>query len=570
MTSITPRAALLVAIIGFALGAAATVFLVSRGRPAAEVIASAEASEHAEHDERPEEGHEEGHEEDVSLHLDPTVARRMGVRAEPARWQQTREGITVPGTVEVAASRVARITPPVAGKVVRIHARLGQSVRRGQPLVTLDSFEVAQAHAAVRQATGTERQMHAQLQTARAEVGLAQAAVSQARAEVEQARARLQSASSALASQKELAQAGAFSQAPLQTAQSELAGAQSELIRAETELQTHTVALHRAERLYREGIVSRAEMEQAQLEHRHDQTGVDAARARVGIARKALEREQKVFGGDLLSKQAVQAAEGDLREARAGVVEVQQRVRRAEQDVRRARKEEAAAAAALRGAQEAAVAARQNLFALEGAGHVEGAGGALRLDAPFDGTVGELTATIGEAVERSSVLLVLENLSAVVVHASVPEKDIARVKAGNAVSVTVPAYPGERFPGVVESLSTRVDPKTRALAVRCLVSNRLGRLRPEMFAQVELATGIARRALLVPQEAVVEVEGAASVFVEDGGAFRSRRVTLGSTVGGRTELLSGVRPGERVVTAGAFLLKSEAQKDELGEEGHAH
>jgi cobalt-zinc-cadmium efflux system membrane fusion protein len=542
---------------GVLLGAAGTVVMMSRVRPAVSAIASAE-----EHGHEGKAGHAQG-EEHGPIRLSAEAARVAGIRVETVRLVPMGEILTVPGTVEVSPGREAKITPPAPGKIVRLLAKPGDTVRAGQPLAILDSFEVAEAHAKVREAGSGVQQAQAALQTARAEVEQARASVKLAEADAAQARARQQSAETALGRQKDLAAAGAFSQAPLQTAQSELAEAQSALLKAQTDLHAHAVALQRAERLFKEELISRSELEQAQAEHRKDQAEIERAQARVNQAKQTLDREQKVFRGDLLTRQAVQTAEADVRAAQGDVQKALQGVARARQDVRRAQKGEQAARTALRGAQAALDAARSTLSALAGTGH---RGSLLTLYAPLGGTVTERHATPGEAVERTAVLFVVENLNTVMVRADVPEKDVARVRVGLSVEVSVSAYPRERFSGVAQSLGGRVDEKTRALPVRCLVENRGGRLRPEMFARVRLAVGARTNAPAVPLSALDEHGEERHVFVEENGGFERRKVHVGRRTETMVEILSGLRPGERVAVEGVFVLESESKKEEL--KGH--
>lgn len=500
----------------------------------------------------PEEGHQEHDEKEHTdagrvIRLSPEGEKTIGVRTVPVTYRGFHETLTVPGTVEASQSRVAKVAPPVAGKVVRILVSLGDAVQAGQALVVLDSYEVAQAHAAEHQAEASVRQAHASLQTARAEV--------------EQARTRMRSAQKALQTQQELAKAGAFAQAPLQSAQSELSGAQSELLNAQTELQSHQNAYQRTERLFKEGIVSRAEMEQAQLELAQDRTAVERAKARVDIARQTLAREQRVAQGGLLNRQAVQAAEAE--------------VRAAESEVARFRRQAEAANTALSGARDALEAARANLAALEGAGHVEGESSKITLYAPFSGVITQQEAALGESRERGSTLFVVEDLSVVDLQANVSEADINRVRVGQRVEATVASFPRERFTGRVQSLASSVDEKTRALRVRCLVSNPTRRLKPEMFAQVQIQVGLARRAMVIPESALISGEDGQgyAVFVADAealGEYAHRPVEVGDSSGGMVEVKDGVKEGERVVVAGAFTLQSELTKGELSEKGHAH
>ncbi len=544
----------LMAIAAFVAGVIGTAAVTSRMRPGPPVPAAGGAEQHQE---------EAGHDKQGAIELSEAAAKTAGIRIEPARLTPIGEGLTVPGTVELGASRGAKVTPPAPGKVMRILVSLGDKVRMGQPLVVMDSYDVAQAHASARQAQSGVQQARSAIQTALAEVDQARATVNQAQAEIDQARTRQASAEIALQRQRDLAKAGAFAQAPLQAAQSEVAAAQSELLQAQTDLQAHMVVLQRAERLFKEELVSRAELEQVQVENRQDQARVAQAQTRVGSAKQTLEREQRVFSGDLLSKQAVQTAEAEVRAAQGDVQKARQGLIRAQQDVRRAQKGEQAARTMLQGAEDMLRSARANLYALEGAGHTEGGGGLVTVSAPIGGVVTERTATIGEVVERTTGLLVIENLSAVTVNANVPEQDVARIRVGQSVVVSVPAYPKLRFPGTVQSIAGRVDEKTRALTVRCLVENRSGLLRPEMFAKVTLGIGARANALTVPVSALEEEGDERFVYVEEQGKYERRKVEIGRTMDSLTEIKSGIKPGDRVVVEGLFVLKSETNKDKL-------
>jgi RND family efflux transporter MFP subunit len=552
-----------VGLIALLLGVFGTVAVTSRKTPlvSASHLESADAGEKAVNSEQPD---EEG---GSTVKLDPAGVKSAGIRVEPVRYIPFRDTLTVPGTVEVSNERVAKITPPVAGKITRLLANLGDTVRTGQPLAVLDSYEIAQGRAAVQQAQAGEKDALSRLETAHAEVGQMRAGVAQAQAEVGQARVRLGNTEAALRRQQEMAQAGGFSQVPLQAAQSELADAQSELLQAQNELQTHTAVLQRTERLYKEGIASRAEMEQAQSEQIQDQTKVERGQSRVAIAKSALEREQKVFKGDLLNKQAVQSVEADVRDAAAEVEKARQAVYRTVQEVRRSEKVEQAARTSATSAKQAIGAARANLAALLGGSSLSDRGGLITVTAPFAGVIAERQATQGEAVERTTSLFLLENLNAVTVQANVSEKDVSRIRVGQPVGVVATSFPKVRFPGVVKSLASQVDEKTRTLAVRCLVENRGGRLRPEMFAKVHLNTGELRSVIAVPSSALMETEGEGpSVFVAEGGSYQKRSVKTGEEDSEFTQILEGLKPGDRVVVKGAFVLQSEANKGELKEE----
>ncbi len=118
-----------------------------------------------------------------------------------------------------------------------------------------------------------------------------------------------------------------------------------------------------------------------------------------------------------------------------------------------------------------------------------------------------------------------------------------------------------------------VDEKTRTLVVRCEIANPQRKLKPEMFVTVAFTTSRVASALVVPDEAVQTEAGKAFVFVaatslKGEGRFERREVSVGKETDGFYEVLSGLKAGEKVVTEGAFLVKSESKKGELG--GHEH
>lgn len=537
------------------VGIVVTAFVMSWGRTTPTVSSPGSESDYH---------RREAHEGDPAvIRLSPEAVRIAGIRVAVVRLAPMSEVLIVPGMVEVGPNRAAKITPPATGKIVRLLANLGDTVRAGQPLAVLDSYEVAQAHAAVRQAESNVNQARAALQTAQAEVAQACANVRLAEAEVEQARTKQANAKIALQRQRELAAAGAFSQAPLQAAQQALTEAQNELLNAEKEAAAHEVVLKRTERLFKAELISKQELEQERLHHEQDHLRVERAKAHWEIAKKAYEREKRIAEAGLLNAREVQAAEAEVRLAQAEVQKAQQGLQRARQELRKAEKEEQAARTALQSAEAALNAARDNLFALAGTGHQ---GSQLTLSAPIGGTVTERHATLGEAVERSTTLFVIENLNTVMVNASVSEKEVARVRVGQPVEVTVSSYPGQRFSGVVQSIAGRLDEKTRTLPVRCLVENSGRRLKPGMFAKVSIAIGKRTNALTVPLSALEEDGEQRFVYVQQEDGFKRQEVKIGRKTQTLVEVIHGLKPGDHVAVEGIFVLKSEVKKEEL--KGH--
>jgi cobalt-zinc-cadmium efflux system membrane fusion protein len=191
------------------------------------------------------------------------------------------------------------------------------------------------------------------------------------------------------------------------------------------------------------------------------------------------------------------------------------------------------------------------------------------LIAPFAGTVIEKDAVLGELATPEKTLFTVADLSVLWVQASLFEKDLAMVRVGAAAEVTVTAYPKAAFPGRVAYISEVFDKETRTVRARIEVKNPEGRLKPDMFAHAAIDAGGTTEAFLVPEEAVVLLQGQPTVYVEDAHGFEPRAVQLGARYGGRVAITGGVGAGDLVVTAGAYALKARALKSQLGS-GHAH
>ncbi len=176
--------------------------------------------------------------------------------------------------------------------------------------------------------------------------------------------------------------------------------------------------------------------------------------------------------------------------------------------------------------------------------------------APLAGKVLELSIVAGEyRNDTSAPVMTIADLSTVWISSMVPESYIRFVQVGEQIDAALVAYPGETFRGKVSRISDTVDPQTRAVKVQAEIENRDGRLRPEMFGSIHHIESIARTTV-VPVSAVMQSDTHAAVFVETApGRFEQRDVTLGTRAGDVVRVVSGVKPGERVVTDGVMLLK---------------
>src|ERR1039458_2843456 len=185
----------------------------------------------------------------------------------------------------------------------------------------------------------------------------------------------------------------------------------------------------------------------------------------------------------------------------------------------------------------------------------------LRMNAPRDGIVVEKLVVEGQMVEAGMKLYRLADLGTVWVQSQVYEQDLPLVQLGQEATVSLSYLPDRKFRGRVTYIYPTVDDKTRTAKVRMEFHNPGYFLKPGMFATVELTAELSPSAVLVPDSAILRSGENNTVFVAlEGGKFEPRAVALGlSAEGNRSQVLSGLSEGERIVTSGQFMLDSESQ-----------
>ena len=181
------------------------------------------------------------------------------------------------------------------------------------------------------------------------------------------------------------------------------------------------------------------------------------------------------------------------------------------------------------------------------------------LNSPIDGIVVERNATVGASVGTDANLFKIIDLSRVWIDADVFEKDLPRVKPGQEVKLTVTAFPQSTFSGRVILINSVVDPDTRTVKVRTEVANPDGRLKPDMFANVQIVTDVNRAAISIPQSAVLNDDGKKIVFVAEGNGYQKRQVQAGIQNNDRVEIIDGLNAGDKVVVKGNYLLLEQSK-----------
>lgn len=190
----------------------------------------------------------------------------------------------------------------------------------------------------------------------------------------------------------------------------------------------------------------------------------------------------------------------------------------------------------------------------------------LYVRAPFAGSVVERTAVLGEAANSEGSLFEIADLSTMWIELAVPEEQAFQIERGGKIIASVRALPELEIPGQITWISPRIDERTRMVRARATVKNDRGILRHGMFTEVSAMIGGTSNSLLVPGEAVHEIDGSPFVFVrQEPDLFAVRRVDVGPrTVSGTIAILAGLTETESVVTGGSFTMKTEFLKSRLG------
>lgn len=216
-------------------------------------------------------------------------------------------------------------------------------------------------------------------------------------------------------------------------------------------------------------------------------------------------------------------------------------------------------------------AARQRLFLLGlSPGHVQALKSPSQLvsnvvvPAPIDGVITGRTANLGQVVSMGQEMLVVTDLSEVWAVGDLYEQDFQSVRVGSDATLTTPAYPAVTLRGRVSYIDPRVDPQTRTAKVRVEIANLDGRLRLGMYVTMAFTTRTGERTVVVPQAAVQTVGDRHVVFVpvkDEEGKFIQRQIRVGSLTGDSYTVLSGLQPGDTVVTEGSFFLRAEGLRN---------
>lgn len=273
----------------------------------------------------------------------------------------------------------------------------------------------------------------------------------------------------------------------------------------------------------------------AQADYNKGLADLNARRAAATYARTSRERAERLLAAKAVPRQDVERALADDELAKAEVVRA-----------------------------EAEVARTQTLLRHLGVGPE----GTMVARSPIAGVVLSRDAVPGAVVQAGMPLATVSDPSTLWLDIAVTDRIGSLLRSGTHVRFTVPAFPGDTFAARVLSVGSALNATTRTVPVRAIVENTRARLRTQMFATVWLDVGDVKQAVTVPESAMMLLDEKQVVFVahpgEAGAArFERRNIVVGGRSGGMVQILSGIVPGDLVVTQGAFAIKAEFSRSKL-------
>lgn len=264
------------------------------------------------------------------------------------------------------------------------------------------------------------------------------------------------------------------------------------------------------------------------------QANLRIAEANLDLARQDYQREQKLWSQGISAKQDFQRAENTYRQAQISVQSAQSR--------------------------------------LQALGANSGQNGRFVIRAPIAGVISQKDIVVGENVQLADQLFTIEQLKDLWLEFNLAHQYSAQLQMGQNVSFKINGS-DQRYSAEVQSLTSQADVQTGRLVVRAKLKQQSAELRPNVMVNVLLADSGTKNALRVQKSAVQSIEGKDSIFIvesEQKGQvhLKAQALKLGqaSSDGQWIEVISGLEAGQKYISQGSFLLKSELEKDEAGHE----
>ncbi len=456
------------------------------------------------------------------------------IKLEEVRVEKISTGVSEVGQIQANSDRQVEVRPRASGIIREVKVRQGQNVKRGDPLVILDSSEIGTARLNL-------RSKQRELSTARFDAGWKSEIAANVALLIPELKQGISERRSAASDDEHV------DQPPQQHAKTPVRSSSTDARVIEKKFAGKQLGTYRGTLLqpYAEfDIASHEEQKQAYLLSKDivgEHPALVARHTREGIqAKLEASIEQVQFDAAQEQRLALQA----VRFAEAAVIDAGQRLRilGVAEDIQ----------SLLDHADIANTIARDEDVTF------------YQISAAFDGTIVKKSAVFSQKADLNDVLFVLADLRSVWVTANVTESDVDKLRAikDGSFRMSATAYPGREFRARLLSIGAIVDQQTRTLPVLAQAENPDDLFKLGMFVRIHLDSSASESVLTVPAGAAVEIDGQNVVFVPakntpENRAFSPRPIELGPQTGDRVVVKAGLNKGETVVSAGTFMLKSE-------------
>ncbi len=524
------------------------------------------------------------------IHLSADSLKLAGVTLLAA-GQDTLAGSMKPtGEITPTDSGTVQVVSRLPGRITSVLVSVGDRVVPGQILAYVDSNDLNQAMATYATAVSHANLSRNQLEQQKKLAGFgslseqpvedAKKSAAAADAAVASDEAQIKVDNLALESTKKLIAMGEITRKPVEDAQNAYAQAQSASVQAGVTLHSAKANFERIQILYKGGVYSKQQFEDGDAAYKSAIAASNQANTSEKLAKEELRRQQSIFSQNLNGAASLQAAQSKVQQDQHTYESDLTSQRLAHTQYQRAlavRKSGIPISQALQQAQDtydAAVFAEQsaaNTLKLYGVAPGKSSGVlkdgrvVVPIVSPIKGIVAARAMVAGQMADTATPLLRLVNLDKVFVDASIYEADLAGVQMGDSVKVHVSAFPNSIFVGRVKWVAHEVAPDTRTITVRTIIDNPGWTLSPGMFASVDIGSKKKLHTISIPADAVMQESDMQIVYVQTApGEFLKRPVKVGSPVGGKVAVETGLSSGEQVVVGGNVYIQKEQERLEGG------
>lgn len=477
--------------------------------------------------------------------------RPPSVEVAAAKPADIIDTVAVVGNVE--SPQTVDLSSKITGRIELLQVREGDIVKAGQELVRIDPSDLNQQilSMAANVAEAKSKLAQAQLTQGSTNVGVA-TQVEQQQAAVNSAQADYNQTQENYAAQIQSAQSDVTSNvAKLNAANVQVKSAQAQLSQQQSNLKNAQVKLQRMQTLFAQGAVAQQVRDDAQTTVEVQEQNVNVAEGQVASAQAAVQSAEASLSSskDQLSIAKKQGV-ANIASAKAKLQQAQSALRAAV-----ANKSQGPAFQANIDALRAGVAAAEAQYQSAKV-HLQDT----VLRSPIDGAVTAREADAGDMASPGKSLLTVQALKWVYVNTSVPLEEAAGIREGMNAQITIDTLPGQVFTGPITNLNPTADMASRQFGVRIRLENPQRMLKPGMYARVAIVTRSVHAPVSVPIEAIGKGDQGSTVTrVDKGGIAHVIPVEVGASDGKVSQIKSGIKVGDQVITLSYSPVKDEQE-----------